>query len=137
MNTFRTVMSQCRMIVHKIVCSDSDSNTYHLFILASMDSSYCREKRWQHGNMALMVAMLVSWLVWNISQLLDGLKFWTDTHGPQRSNPNNVGDCLTFPLVPPAGQNIHFSLKSHHFPLTWMGKWSQTIGPYCISMSTW
>lgn len=36
------------------------------------------------------------------------MKFGTDIYGPQRINPRNFGDSLTFPLGPTEGQSFHF-----------------------------
>lgn len=39
------------------------------------------------------------------------IKFDRDINGPQRLNPNDFGDPLTFLLAPPAAsQNVHFSV---------------------------
>lgn len=35
------------------------------------------------------------------------MKIGTNIHGPKRMNPNDLGDLLTFPLMPPAGQSFH------------------------------
>ena len=34
------------------------------------------------------------------------MKSFADVHGPQRMNPNEFGDPLTFLIVPPAGQTV-------------------------------
>ncbi len=59
--------------------------------------------------MALDRVMLVCWWVHHFSPDLNisttiawiGIKFCTDFHGSQRMNPNDFGDPMTFPLVPP------------------------------------
>ncbi len=43
------------------------------------------------------------------------MKFSTDIQGPQRIRSNDSDDLLTFPVLPPAGQNVLlFSVISHH-----------------------
>lgn len=37
------------------------------------------------------------------------MKFRTDIHSPQRMNPTDVGDSLTFISVPPTDQRFHLS----------------------------
>ncbi len=37
------------------------------------------------------------------------MKFCTNIHGPQKMNPKNFGDPLTFPLAPPSDQNFNMS----------------------------
>lgn len=45
------------------------------------------------------------------------MKFSTDVHVPQRMNPTDFGDDLTFHLAPPAGQSFNLSSEiSHYLP---------------------
>lgn len=37
------------------------------------------------------------------------MQFGGEIHGPQRMNPDDLGEPLTFPLPPPAGQTFHLS----------------------------
>lgn len=37
------------------------------------------------------------------------MKVYTDMHGPQKMNPNEVGDPRIFPLAPQMGQGFHLS----------------------------
>ncbi len=55
--------------------------------------------------------------------------FGTDVHGPQRINPNDFGEPLTFAVVPPAAQIFHLSSEisqhlhgglAQHFVQTFM-----------------
>lgn len=53
-----------------------------------------------------MVGLPATLLQTKISQKtfeLNVVKFWTVIHGPQRMNPVDFGEPLTFALVPPAG----------------------------------
>ncbi len=69
-------------------------------------------------------------LVWNISTTIGSIeiRFGTDIHGAQMVNPHDVGDPLTCPLMPPAGQSFHLSSKIYQHLIDGMAqKWAQNI----------
>lgn len=64
---------------------------------------YLSKAKWmyqtvQHGSMDGSVGVLVAPLLWIL-----GVKRCTDIPSPQRINPNDFDDPLTFPLAPPTG----------------------------------
>lgn len=58
--------------------------------------------------------------MWNISSTIPwiAMEFCMGICGPQRMNPNNHGDLLTFPDVPPWGRCMWFSMKCLDYWLT-------------------
>lgn len=48
------------------------------------------------------------------------VKFGADVHGPQRTNPKELDDPLTFLLAPPAGWNFQFRVKLDGLPCRWI-----------------
>lgn len=56
----------------------------------------------------------VSWLVWNISTTIKcfAMKFAADIKVPMRTNPTDIGDSLTFPRAPQAGQSFHWNMST-------------------------
>ncbi len=72
---------------------------------------------WARG-LTERLAMMVGWSVhcgpdWNIWTIIWGtaMKFHTDIHSPQRMNPTDFGDPLSFPLAPPWGWYLCYSVK--------------------------
>ncbi len=56
---------------------------------------------------------------WTISTIrLATIKLCTDIYDPQRMNPADFGDPLTFPLAPPAGQSFYLSSKTKGIPVS-------------------
>ncbi len=69
---------------------------------------------------------MVRWLysVWFLATLVQSeiliiMKFCTGIHGPQRMNPTDLGDSLTFHVAPPAGQQVYtYPVKYLNMQLT-------------------
>ncbi len=55
-----------------------------------------------HFGVDINMSTIIGWIV---------MKFQTNTQAPLKMNPTDFGDHLTFPLAPPAGQNLSFSVK--------------------------
>ncbi len=60
----------------------------------------------------MKLAILVCRATTLIQTEISGWKFDTDIHGPQRMNPTDFGDPLTFPVLPPASQSFHSSCEN-------------------------
>ncbi len=75
--------------------------SFYLYTICHLADNILRGSVW-FGQLQVRSRLTVGWI---------GTKICTDTFVPQRMNPNDFGDPLTFPLVSPQGSYLWFWVK--------------------------
>ncbi len=66
------------------------------------------------------------------------MKFGIDFHGPQRMNPNDFGDVLTFPVILPGGQILYLSSEMSQYLLDGLAQHCEIIfSLHTVSAQCW